>query len=577
MTFPRFLWPAGIAMVLAAQQGLPPGEIRLSSSEYWPRSQYTLRVEASLVEVGVVVRDSRGHSVGGFSRDDFEIEDSGKKRPITAFAVETYTRATAAPAAMKPTEPAAAPAAAPHPPQKPPRFVGLFFDDFSIGAADLPQAKAAARRFLKEGVESGDRVAIFSMSKPLVQPFTTDLARLNDAIDGLMISSRGPGGDSCPVFTSYDAYQVANRQDQAAVEIKTQEAFRCGACALPLRGRAPSAADLRKCEENIVVPMAQTVWEQVRDNSLRTLSNVGGIVDYMAGLPGKRVLLMVSSGFLANTLERQQDELASRALHAEVVINTLDAKGLFTNDFIETTRGADARSLTRMQMLGTTAKSIGNNPLSFLSASTGGLFFHNNNDLDLGFRELGLIPEHAYSLGFAPDNPPDTRFHQLKVRLLKGGSYTVQARPGYYAATAAPDAASAAQRRVDKEILSTAALDEAPARITAVPARTADGGPALRVAVYLDIARLAFGRQGGVRSQRITFIAALFDEQSNFVTGKEGEADFALQESTFKQLRGGWEGGLTLSAPPGKYRLRAVVQEAVGGKLTATTLPVTLD
>jgi hypothetical protein len=40
-----------------------------------------------LVEVEVVVRDSRGKSVKGLTRDDFELRDSGKRRDLTAFSV----------------------------------------------------------------------------------------------------------------------------------------------------------------------------------------------------------------------------------------------------------------------------------------------------------------------------------------------------------------------------------------------------------------------------------------------------------------------------------------------------------
>ena len=63
--------------------------MRMRNSPWVPPVQYTLRTETRVVEVGVVVRDSRSHSVGGLTRDDFEIEDGGKKREITAFSTET--------------------------------------------------------------------------------------------------------------------------------------------------------------------------------------------------------------------------------------------------------------------------------------------------------------------------------------------------------------------------------------------------------------------------------------------------------------------------------------------------------
>lgn len=565
--------------------------MQLRSSAYWPRSQYKLTVETKLVEVGVVVRDSHGHTVGSLQRDDFELEDAGKKREITAFSAESSTRPAAAaadPASKKAT------LAAPEAPKIPPRFLGLFFDDFSMSGAEMAQAKTAAKRFLKQGLASDDRIAIFSVSRLQVLPFTTDVAKVSEAIDRLNFSSRAPYGGDCPAFTPYDAYLIANRLDtppgrgsgirggrggvsgggggSSGLEIKAEEAFRCGACASRSRG-GPSPAELQQCQDQVVEPRAKVIWEQVRITSRSTLGTIEDIADYMASLPGKRVLLLASSGFLSGTLERELDETASHALHGQVVVNSLDAKGLYTDDLMQSMPGANARSLTRMQLLGSRAKDESNDSMAVLASSTGGLFFHNNNDLDAGFRELGLAPEFFYSLGFTPQEKPDGRYHKLKVRLKPAGQYSVQARPGYYAVAAKAEP-PAPERSIDKEILAASALDDVPARLTASPIKTPNGEPALRIVLRLDVKRLRFVNQTGVRRQKITLIAALFDDHANFVAGKEAEVEFALKEDTYNRMADGFEAGLTLVAPSGKYRLRGVVQEAVEGKLTTSTQPV---
>ena len=64
-----------VAALLFGQQRVPPDEMRMRNSPWVPPVQYTLRTETRVVEVGVVVRDSRSHAVGGLTRDDFEIED----------------------------------------------------------------------------------------------------------------------------------------------------------------------------------------------------------------------------------------------------------------------------------------------------------------------------------------------------------------------------------------------------------------------------------------------------------------------------------------------------------------------
>ena len=73
-----------------------------------------------------------------------------------------------------------------------------------------------------------------------------------------------------------------------------------------------------------------------------------------------------------------------------------------------------------------------------LAYATGGTFFHNNNDLDEGFRRTADAPEYIYVLGFSPQKL-DGKFHKLKVTVMAQagsgapGKLTVQARQGYYA------------------------------------------------------------------------------------------------------------------------------------------------
>ena len=54
------------------------------------------------------------------------------------------------------------------------------------------------------------------------------------------------------------------------------------------------------------------------------------------------MVLLASSGFVSGTLEMEQDQLTEQALHANVVINALDAKGLYTTVIDASTRGEPA-------------------------------------------------------------------------------------------------------------------------------------------------------------------------------------------------------------------------------------------
>ncbi len=550
---------------LPAQQNIPPNEVTFRASNWAPRTQYVLKAETRLVEVGVVVRDSRNHSVGGLTRGDFIVEEGGKPREITAFTAETATQ----PAAAAPTirQPASAPTpVTPTASTQPARFLGLLFDDLSMGPGDLIPARKAAKEFFAHGVSRGDLVAIFLITKGQILPFTSDITKLNDALDHLNVATRNPALPTCPNLTAYDSYVIANNQDQTLLPIKVAEAMQCGLC--PRNNQRND----RTCPET-VVSLAMRTWEEVKHNSVISLNSIGSVVDYMATLPGKRVLVMASSGFLSGTLEHEREDIVNHALRGDVVINSLDAKGLYTQDMDMPVGGMPIRSRIARQSQGTRPQSESNDTMAILSASTGGLFFHNNNDLDLGLRELGLLAEYFYSLAFAPPGAPDGKYHTLKVRLKQSRGYEVQARPGYFAAVS-PAGQPQAERRIDQEMLSAEALDEVPLTFSAEPATTPPGEPGVHVVLNLDVPHLQLVNRSGMRTEQLTVIAALFHADGSFVTGKECEIDFKMKDDTFNKLSSGTTAGLTLHAPPGKYRLRGVVREANQGKYTASSQPV---
>jgi hypothetical protein len=154
----------------------------------------------------------------------------------------------------------------------------------------------------------------------------------------------------------------------------------------------------------------------------------------------------------------------------------------------------------------------------------------------------------------------------------------VQARPGYFAAVVKAEPPPSERRidkdRIDKEIMADDTLEEVPVRISSAPGQESAGPNSVRMVMRLDVAHLELTNKAGVHRGKITMVAALFDADGGFVTGKQCELDLRLKQDTFARFAGGMDAALTLSAPPGKYRLRGVVEEA--GKITASSLAVEL-
>ena len=572
--------PLLAAAAVAAAQNLDPQEVRLSATSYLPRPAVTIQAEARLVEIGVVVRDSRGHSVGGLTKSDFEVRDEGKRREISAFSVQSFTPARAAAAGAPAAAGAASTPAPSTPPQ--PRWVGMVFDDLSMPMSDLYHAKTAAKRFLQAGLAANDRVGVFTISGGLVLPFSADVAEIAAAIDKVYLRERTARLEGCPVMTGYDAYVIANNLDPNALQVKAQEYANCnlGTCSPPGgggHGRGSSGTSgSTVCTAAIlaVQAMSRMLWEEVRlqsENTLRTLAN---IVDFMTQMKGTRVVLLASSGFLSGTLEDDEDQLVDKALRANLVINSLDAKGLYTLDPVEMSQGADMRSVIYQMQLGSRPKEVMNDAMGNLADSTGGLYFHNSNDLDFGFRELGMQPEISYLLGFVP-GALDAKYHHLKVSLTEARHTTVQARKGYVAAPEKPAAKLPAERRIEKEVFSASRLDEAPVTVAVSPGTSTASHPAARLTFHVDIGKVQFHDQSGARAQTFHIIAALLDAQGAFVTGREATMELELKEATYaRMVTGGLNAGMNVEAPAGSYQVRTVIVEGdENGRYSTATQP----
>jgi len=562
-------WLAAGAGLCWAQPELEPEEVVARTRPYLPRAPYVFRTEARLVEVGVVVRDRRNQAVSGLDRRDFEIREGGKRREIAAFSVLTFVPAHAAAAAQK-REPAAVLPRG--------RFVGLLFDDLNSDLAEFRNSQLAAERFIKEGMAAGDQVAIFTTTQAQLAPFTADPERLLAVLGSLKLRKRSFDRGACPEISPYESYLLANNMDRTLLEIKVEETRRC--LNLPPgasggRGGLPPNPLSTDPVVRAVLSQAHSTWQQIRWTAQNTLDTIRNVVEYMAALPGTRMLLLASGGFLAGTLEHEQERIVSRALRGGVVINALDAKGLFAGGPVEMPRGGDARSVAYAQTIGTRPLHASNDALAYLSQSTGGRFFHSSNDLEGGFRELAAAPEVSYLLGFVPDSEPDGKFHKISVRVSAGKGYSVQARPGYFAAKQAEVEQEPPERRIDQEVLSGTTLSEAPVQLAIQPGALADGGHGVVGLLRVDVKALPFLERSGRRHARLNFIAALLDRQGNFVTGREGSIEFSLRKTSYEWLAGrGLTTRFQIEAPPGDYQLRLVAEEPSQNRVTALSQAV---
>jgi VWFA-related protein len=530
------------------------------------------------VQLEVVVRDAHGRAVSGLKQGDFEILDEGKPRAIAAFSVETLEPGRPSAPAPSTAAPATSRLAATQPPQAaPPRSTLLFFDDLHAPVSDLQRVQIAAKRFIKDGMGPGARAAVFAASQGLTLDFTADADALTAAIGKLRPHPRisENGMQSCPRMTPYQAYLIDSNLDHSAFNAALQEMSYCQYTDPNERkanGVSPSGPTGTDPNSAAVRAQATATWEQARRDSLNSFAAIDTALALMARTPGTRVLLMVSTGFLSGMLEAELDATIDRAIHAGIVINALDAKGLWAEppgrSFSEghTEMGFPLQTFAfEIQTIGSRHAAM-NAVMEETASATGGLFFHNSNDLVGGFSTLAAVPETTYLLAFRPDTEGAAgKYRKLKVRLpaLKGDY--VQARPGYLSPGNAPGSTADDGRPIDREVPAQDVLTEIPIEVDGQVGKAEKGDPEVSLKIHVDVSPLKFSQLDGRHVQKLMFIGALLDADGTIVVAKEGVVDFALQDETLPRLMAsGLKASLSLAAPPGWYRVRVVVQDADG-------------
>jgi VWFA-related protein len=426
--------------------------------------------------------------------------------------------------------------------------------------------------------------------------YTEDSGKLLAAMSELQAHPRVPenGSAQCPRITPYQAYLIANDLDPTALQTAEAEAASCetsGTVSSPFTGNSappdnPGAGSAglqisapEMAASSVIRAQAEQTWNITKVATQATLDAIERTLDSLAKQPEKRMLVLVSSGFLLEVNNAEQDRVVAQALRSGTVINSLDAKGLYAEvPYLPFDATPNTFSMNQIKALIFGSFTLGAKlddldvTMANFSRSTGGLIFRNNNDLDLGFREVGMTPELTYLLSIEPAH--DGKYHHLRLKVRGADNDLVQARPGYFAPTKDTVEASGPQNPVDKEVTSTEPAQGLPATVSAQQGPLQSGSSAVWVTVHVDVSAMKFASNDGRHSQNLQLVAALLDGQGHIVAGKESEMRLALKEDSLTQLtKSGITAKTFLLAPPGQYRLREVIQDAQG-KMFASTVPV---
>ncbi len=528
----------------------------------------TFKVRVNLVLVRVVVRDQNGKVVENLHREDFALTDDRKPQVISFFNVDTPASRTVPVTTLSSNgaEPAGAPPVVPMP-AIPQRFVSILYDDVHIGMGDAVTVRDATTKLLGSLAKT-DRVGIFTTSGQTGQDFTSDPELLKKALLGIVprnLTGRFGGGADCPDLTYYEADLIENRNDQQALDVATLETVDC-----------MFGGDQSKIQ--IARPYAESAARRILDQgdaeSEFAYRHMEDALRRLAAMPGQRVLVFVSPGFIMSKLFIEAHEIIDRATRANIVIDTIDARGLYSPDVmgdISDPPGGSFRVQGPKALYRTSAQNAQSQVMEEFAAGTGGTYFHNRNDLDVGFKEAVAAPPVSYVLGFSPQNLKlNGAFHNLKVTMAAKQKYSVQARKGYFAPRKAQDPAETAKQEIQEAIFSQDEIRDLPVDLQTQFFKVDPTQAKLSVIAHLDLKAVKFRKAEGRNRDDVTLATAIFDENGNFVTGGEKIVEMRLLDGTLERLGPrGINVKSSFDVKPGSYLVRLVVRDSEGEQMAA--------
>lgn len=567
-------------------------------------------VAAEVVRLDVVVMDARGQLVRDLAANEFELLEDGKPQLATHFA---FVGAPPAGAAAPGAGPAASTTAAPTPAASPGRHVVIVFDDLHVASGNLQYAKQALARFVAELLPD-DRVALVTTGSPAgVRQLTADRASLAAAINALVSREAFVGPARGSQITAAQAEMVL-RGDRTALRLAARSliaepgsVFDGGPRAAvegPGRSAAAGAASVaddskERAAEREAQRQAEAILAEATRFSTATLSTLADVVRSVAELPGRKICLLVSDGFLVgrgtrSDQTRNLQAVVDAATRSGTVVYAVDSHGLALAGGDASVAGA-AVPPGLQQDVERKAVQIFRETLSEVSGDTGGFLVHGTNEPDSGLRRMLADNDAYYLMAYEPTNTRrDGRFRKIEVRLPSHKDFTVRTRTGYFApderkradkdtpAGAAPAVGAApvigeaeARRVLDAPV----AAHPLPVQLLVAYLDLPPSGPQAVVRARVDLASLNWRQAEGRRRAELDVVSGAYDEAGAPVgptyTRHVG-LDLAPAEYE-AALVAGLQYQHRMSLPPGRFDFRLVVADAtrtpLGGASRRVEIP----
>lgn len=397
-----------------------------------PKPAY--EVEVIVTNLSVVVTDKEGRTVKGLKPENFEIYEDGMLQKLTNF-YEIQGLEVFVPSLEKKEEPV--------PPQQilsaqSPEFrnkIIFYIDNWQIHPLNRNQIIKKLEEFIQNnfsGENHNNEGMIISLSQKLevLQEFTSDPRLLFRAIQE---AKKRSGHSLLQMKEKEDLQRELNRMvSETTMSNQKYESFQKA------------------------MGFARNYVESEYNDLVYSLKSLNALIDNLAGIEGKKILIYVSDGLALNPGEMVYDyidsafqvgnarteamiydatnlfkELTARSNAAGVTIYPINSSGLDSR-ILSADKTEGWNVYTRGSGMLRETSRIKNESLKMMAKETGGIPIINTNNIAPGLVRIENDLKFYYSLGYKSQHRDEGQYHSIEVKLVDvEEDYEIRVREGY--------------------------------------------------------------------------------------------------------------------------------------------------
>ena len=419
--------PQYLPIVLATLTALAPQVRSQQTPQPQSPSVTTLKANARIVVVDVVVTDNKDNPVHNLQASDFTLLEAGAPQTIKAFE-EHSSVSTAESARLDATAKMPPGFFTNYSPAPPGTINVLLLDALNTAMKDQSFAHDQLLQYVKNA-PPGTRIAIFGLNDrlTLLQALTSDPAMLRAAVE-----KKTPPASSLKLQNSLTGDGNPDSVHDALNDIAGPD-------------MATLLASIQQFE-------AHQATVQIEQRTSQTLDALNALAHYLSGFPGRKNLIWFSASFPLSVLpdgdishpfdvvtnsEDEFRETTSLLALAQVAVYPIDARGLMNSSAESAANDGSkyssprASSTSRNKTEQATVQEDGT--MDQMAQATGGHAFVATNGLAAAVTKAVEAGSNYYTITYTPSEPKhDSSFRKIQVKVSQPG-VRIAYRRGYFA------------------------------------------------------------------------------------------------------------------------------------------------